>query len=178
MAPEVLKSNSYSKEADVYAWGIILHELYTKKYPFSDTPEYANAHITHLTYQIANNGLRPDCSSLHPALKQLVLDCWNLDPKLRPTFSEIIARLKRIKKMKIQISDDEDGDGYPMYNLVNSPITSSERVPLLMDNSTDSNISSHNTTKSDIVLEKKDEEEKEEEEEEEEEEEYNLSNSN
>ena len=35
MAPEVLKNNAYSKQADVFAWGIILHELYTKKYPYS-----------------------------------------------------------------------------------------------------------------------------------------------
>ena len=36
MAPEVLESDGYSKEADVYSFGILMHEVYTGKEPYSE----------------------------------------------------------------------------------------------------------------------------------------------
>ena len=48
-------------------------------------------------YQIVNEGLRPpEAEDLPPALQQLVFDCWNETPALRPPFSEIVSRLQRI----------------------------------------------------------------------------------
>lgn len=131
MAPEVLRYNDYSKAADVYAWGIIIHEIYTKQYPYSE-PMYSGWHINHLTYQIAHHGIRPDCSSINNIVKQLILDCLNEDPELRPTFKEIVARLKRIKKMKLKIENED-------YTTVDSSRSlsdlASSQLPLLLDNS-------------------------------------------
>lgn len=129
MAPEVLQNNIYSKKADVYAWGIILYELYTKRYPYSEA-EFSNIHVANLTYQIAYKGVRPDISSITPIIRQLILDCWNDDPESRPTFSEIIGRLNRIKKMKLQVVDDVEH--VSLRNLVSSE---SVKLPLLMTNS-------------------------------------------
>ena len=130
MAPEVLQNNIYSKQADVYAWGIILYELYTTKYPYSE-PEYSAMHVANLTYQISYKGIRPDCSKVHTVVKQLIFDCWNTDPELRPTFSEIIDRLKRIKKMKLEIASD-DTNNSSMRNLVSD---TQPLLPKIMTNS-------------------------------------------
>jgi serine/threonine protein kinase len=35
MAPEVLDDRGYSMAADVYSFGILLHEMYTEKEPYS-----------------------------------------------------------------------------------------------------------------------------------------------
>jgi serine/threonine protein kinase len=106
MAPEVITENSYSKASDVFAFGIILHELYTKEHPYSHSV-YGKMHVTHLSYQIAHKGVRPDCSLMPPILRELVLDCWSDSPLMRPMFREIISRLKRIAKMNLQ-PDKED----------------------------------------------------------------------
>ena len=99
MAPEVIRSNEYSKAADVYAWGIIMFELYTKEYPYQHSI-YARMHIQHLTYQIAHKGVRPDISCLPLVIRELLQDCWADNPHMRPDFSEIVSRLKRLAKLK------------------------------------------------------------------------------
>ena len=44
-------------------------------------------------------GLRPDTSMLPPSLANLVYECWNDNPRLRPSFSEIIYRLRRLRDL-------------------------------------------------------------------------------
>lgn len=36
MAPEVLENDGYSKAADVYSFGVMMHEIYTGKEPYSE----------------------------------------------------------------------------------------------------------------------------------------------
>ena len=36
LAPEVTKGNSYSEKSDVYAFGVIVHEIITRKHPFEE----------------------------------------------------------------------------------------------------------------------------------------------
>ena len=55
-------------------------------------------------YQIANEGLRPSIEELPPGLEQLVQDCWNEEPALRPAFTEIVVRLERLRTQSL---DDE-----------------------------------------------------------------------
>lgn len=57
-----------------------------------------------LMYQIANEGLRPSIEELPPGLEQLVQDCWNEEPTLRPAFTEIVVRLERLRTQSL---DDE-----------------------------------------------------------------------
>jgi serine/threonine protein kinase len=108
MAPEVLTKNKYSEKADVYSFGIVLLELFTGRLAYSE-PEFSSMHIAQLTYQIAHVGARPSVDGLHPTVRQLIVDCWHEEPGFRPSFSEIVTRLNRILKMKIDVvfhSDD------------------------------------------------------------------------
>lgn len=63
-------------------------------------------------------GLRPDISALPPALAQLVFDCLQEDPQLRPSFSEIIIRLRRCSTLKLPrfISIDVSGSAFASPN--------------------------------------------------------------
>ncbi|KAK8360429.1 hypothetical protein V6Z12_A04G163600 [Gossypium hirsutum] len=73
MAPEVIEHKPYDHKADVFSFGIVLWELLTGK------------------------GLRPTIpKNTNPRLAELLERCWQLDPTLRPDFSEIIDILRQI----------------------------------------------------------------------------------
>jgi hypothetical protein len=99
MAPEVLRGCAYSEKADVYSFGISLVELYTSKTPYDDD-RFRKVNKMELLSMICN-GTRPDVSSLPDSLRLLVEDCWDTDAALRPSFGEIILRLKRLKRLHV-----------------------------------------------------------------------------
>jgi Protein tyrosine and serine/threonine kinase len=45
---------------------------------------------------VSNYGLRPRLDVEHPKIKELIENCWNENPKLRPTFKEIIESLESL----------------------------------------------------------------------------------
>jgi serine/threonine protein kinase len=107
MAPEVLAHTRYSEKADVFSFGVILVEVYTGEPPYTG-PEFDNIrNQVQLIYQITKKNLRPSTEGLPPALAHLVQDCFNDDPELRPSFSEIIVRLRRLRSLQL-----------PQYNAV------------------------------------------------------------
>lgn len=85
-APEVLEGNITPKSA-LYAYGMILWELYMHKVPF--TGEHPIKVVTEVF-----RGYRPpipiDCP---PNYRQLIERCWTVYPEQRPTWHFIIARL-------------------------------------------------------------------------------------
>lgn len=94
--PQVEK---YSAKADVFSFGVLIVEMYTGEVPYSR--EHTSLPSANLMYKIANEGLRPSTEGLPVSLSQLVTDCWNDDPQLRPSFSEIISRLRRMSDLVI-----------------------------------------------------------------------------
>lgn len=96
MAPEVLAKNKYSEKADVYAFGILLYEIFSGNRPYEDG-EFSEMNQAQLMFQILDKQARPDVSSFELGLQQLICDCWDLNPRLRPSFAEIIVRLRRLK---------------------------------------------------------------------------------
>eukprot|EP00339_Tiarina_fusa_P002389 CAMPEP_0117039920 /NCGR_PEP_ID=MMETSP0472-20121206/27975_1 /TAXON_ID=693140 ORGANISM="Tiarina fusus, Strain LIS" /NCGR_SAMPLE_ID=MMETSP0472 /ASSEMBLY_ACC=CAM_ASM_000603 /LENGTH=291 /DNA_ID=CAMNT_0004750521 /DNA_START=296 /DNA_END=1168 /DNA_ORIENTATION=+ len=87
MAPEVLSKNKYSEKADVYSFGIVLGEIFTGDLPYSKAP-YDKMNQAQLMFQILEQGARPAIDSLIVPLQQLIRDCCNVDPRLRPSFAE------------------------------------------------------------------------------------------
>ena len=75
-----------TKEADIYSFGMLCYEVITGCMPFEDHPQS--------DYSAVLRGERPELQSdLEPELKRLILDCWQHDPQLRPTSSQIYERL-------------------------------------------------------------------------------------
>jgi serine/threonine protein kinase len=86
MAPELIDSKQYGPAVDVYAYGIILYEMYTEKMPFEGWDR------VQIFAQVATKGVRPELPETASSLAQLIVQCWDADPDKRPTFEEIYAR--------------------------------------------------------------------------------------
>ena len=82
-----------SPATDVYSYGIILYEMYSRKDPYQG--EDFEQVIREVTDPAINK--RPpvpkDCP---PQVASLMCDCLVADPTERPTFEELDTRLKRI----------------------------------------------------------------------------------
>src|SRR5207237_4291672 len=84
MAPEVLSKKPYTKESDIYSFGMIMWEFTTGKKPFHDRP-----HDHYLMLDILK-GERPQITDDTPEFyTELMKRCWDHNPENRPTAGEI-----------------------------------------------------------------------------------------
>ncbi|CAI2193212.1 9012_t:CDS:1, partial [Funneliformis geosporum] len=75
VAPEVLREKEYTRENDVYGFGIIAHEVVTGLPPFHDV-----AHDESLAIKICQ-GLRPRSNYKIPfPILDIIQQCWDADP--------------------------------------------------------------------------------------------------
>ncbi|OHT15260.1 TKL family protein kinase [Tritrichomonas foetus] len=86
MAPELLGgSTTYNEKIDVYAYGIVLWEILTKKLP------YSGLESTMIIGQVLLNNIRPAIpDGTPPGLRSLIESCWARDAESRPSFAEIL----------------------------------------------------------------------------------------
>jgi hypothetical protein len=88
MAPELMDSKPYGPAVDVYAFGIILWEMYTEKVPFEGLDQ------VQICAQVSTRGLRPELPETQSTLAVLIQQCWDAEPTHRPSFEEIYARFE------------------------------------------------------------------------------------
>ena len=109
MAPEVSCGKRYDSKADVYSFGIILHEVLTQDLPYSDKPDLS---AIGLAVSVAMKGLRPTIEEdWHPGLKSLLKDCYEAVPSSRPTFSQVVLRLRSVIDNMSEQSKDKVAGG-------------------------------------------------------------------
>ncbi|XP_055534411.1 mucin-5AC [Wyeomyia smithii] len=90
MAPEALQYHIFSRETDVWAFGIVLWEITT----LGCTP-YPNLSGREVVRNVPN-GIRPDIPpDCRPELYDLMHRTWRKDPRQRPSFSEARTSLAR-----------------------------------------------------------------------------------
>ncbi|TRY93364.1 hypothetical protein DNTS_032858 [Danionella cerebrum] len=89
MAPEVIRSSTFSKGSDVWSFGVLLWELLTGEVPFRGIDSLAVA------YGVAMNKLSLPIPSTCP---EPFAHCWNVDPHARPHFSSILHQLTAIEE--------------------------------------------------------------------------------
>ncbi|KAG0534169.1 hypothetical protein BDA96_04G256300 [Sorghum bicolor] len=93
MAPEVLRNEPSDEKCDVFSYGVILWELCTLLQPW----EGMNAMQVVGAVGFQNRRLDiPD--NIDPAIAEIIVQCWHTDPKLRPSFADIMAKLKPLLK--------------------------------------------------------------------------------
>ncbi|ESO05547.1 hypothetical protein HELRODRAFT_77371 [Helobdella robusta] len=100
-APEHLMSpsSSGSQKGDVYSFAIIVYEILYKDFPYHTTNLDYKDIITRIM-ESQDGPLRPELSPLddadaNPAILNLVTQCWDEDPNVRPSFDVIEKTVKK-----------------------------------------------------------------------------------
>ncbi|CAN7995282.1 unnamed protein product, partial [Ixodes hexagonus] len=102
MAPEVIKSSTFSKASDVWSYGILLWELLTGETPYKGIDALAVA------YGVAVNKLTLPIPSTCPTpFSSLMKACWSSDPHERPSFVDILRELDKITKSPFMSTPQE-----------------------------------------------------------------------
>ena len=101
MSPEIWKNAEYSQSSDVYAFSIIVFEIMTNQKPFDEF------NIFKLAIKV-KDGYRPEFKrQISKSYQSLIISCWSENPSSRPTFDEIVYKLKTDKGF-ITAKVDED----------------------------------------------------------------------
>src|ERR1051325_8314030 len=85
VAPEVLRGKTYTQEADIYSFGMIMYFVATGRQPFANC-----AHDHQLALEICK-GVRPEINKLEApkCYVDLMKKCWSSNPISRPNVTEI-----------------------------------------------------------------------------------------
>ncbi len=87
MAPELLKGSNCSQKSDIYAYGMLLWELASRKRPFKGKPSA-------VIPTLIKDGNTPEIpTSTPPVFARLIKRCWDLNPKERPSVQDILKEL-------------------------------------------------------------------------------------
>lgn len=92
IAPEVFEKQPYDTKADVYSFGIVMWELYTKQIPFQDLNTFE---IPIAVIKGDRPAIPKDCPKEYAKIMQL---CWHKKPSKRPTFQKIVKSLMKLSK--------------------------------------------------------------------------------
>lgn len=117
MAPEVLKSGVCSRAADVYSFGIVLHNVFVslnemESFDMEKVKDYATHFGLPIVAALINLVLQEDSfrpvfppfsqtrmsSAVYEGISALAKSCWDADAKKRPSFAAIVSILTDLKK--------------------------------------------------------------------------------
>ncbi|KAL8481346.1 hypothetical protein ACS0TY_027745 [Phlomoides rotata] len=96
MAPEVLRNEPANEKADVYSYGVILWELVTLKIPW----ENLNSMQVIGAVGFMNQRLEIP-KDVDPLWIPIIESCWHSEPKCRPSFQELVEKLKDLQRRYI-----------------------------------------------------------------------------
>jgi serine/threonine protein kinase len=119
LAPEVINYAHFSKDSDVYAFGIVLWEVFTRQEVYEG---YSAAQIIS---KVAHEGLRPRIQPGSPCAA-LMTECWSQQPSGRPGFHRILKELSKMyaaAKTKSKSDTKSEGgwsDGYHTFETSNT----------------------------------------------------------
>ena len=91
LSPEAMEHQEFTEQSDVYAFGMLCWEMFTRELPFANLSPHQAA------LAVISEDKRPDIPLfVPPAYARLMSDCWTRNPRHRPTFAQVIERLQRI----------------------------------------------------------------------------------
>ncbi|XP_009389161.2 integrin-linked protein kinase 1 isoform X1 [Musa acuminata AAA Group] len=94
IAPELYKNEIFDRSVDAFSFSLILYEM------IEGVPAFHPKAPGDVAQMICLEGIRPilktKSKAYPPDLNELIEECWNPQPVVRPTFSEIILRLDKM----------------------------------------------------------------------------------
>lgn len=89
-APEVLRNERYTEKVDLFSYGTVMWELYTRECVFKGLPQIE-------VYQAVVDGNMPEVDEqCDPRYRSIMRQCWATDASQRPSFREVIDRLSEL----------------------------------------------------------------------------------
>ncbi|KAL7616256.1 uncharacterized protein LOC111911928 isoform X1 [Lactuca sativa] len=93
MAPEILCNEQADEKSDVYSYGVVLWEITTEKIPWNDlNPMQVIGAVGFMNRRLEIP------KDVDPLWVSLMESCWCSEPQSRPTFQEILNKLKDLQK--------------------------------------------------------------------------------
>src|SRR3989338_6666366 len=119
MAPESIYNLEYSKNSDVYMYGMFLYEVVCRRIPF---------HTIQNLLDVGDSiqaGIRPELTEncptlLHPVFKS----CWVTNADERPTFAQILAIFEHHFCSTEEVSADHPSEFHPLVSTTNNNTSS------------------------------------------------------
>jgi hypothetical protein len=115
IAPEVITNTRFSKESDVYAYAIVLWEVYTRK------EVYERLSAAQIISKVAYEQLRPPIP-LNCPWNKLMIACWSQNAEDRPSFARVLSSLS-------ELYADVKKNGRNMKGSVDQLLLSSSTTP-------------------------------------------------
>ncbi|KXZ56159.1 hypothetical protein GPECTOR_1g136 [Gonium pectorale] len=103
-SPELSQQGIFSRAADVYAFGVLLWELYWGRPIWVPDANAAGGYVQHVNFP----HLPPDCPSEYGSL---LTDCLQLNHLQRPCFEEVLMRLRLIAAGVLRAAEPAGGCG-------------------------------------------------------------------
>ncbi|XP_035688718.1 uncharacterized protein LOC118424281 [Branchiostoma floridae] len=102
MAPESYEDQIFDTKTDVWSYGVVLWEIFSGgKTPYPGVHRFVIEHILD-----GNRMERPNICPI-PMYNEVMKQCWQKEPVKRPTFKEILVKLKQMSASSKQRSENE-----------------------------------------------------------------------
>ncbi|GMH38598.1 hypothetical protein BSKO_06482 [Bryopsis sp. KO-2023] len=102
MAPEVYSCSPYNESADVFSFGVIMYEIFSRNLLVVSETDMESPIESKLYADKVSKGFRPKMPENLPIeVKELVQQCTAGNPCDRPSFSEIVSHLHDLEESEI-----------------------------------------------------------------------------
>ncbi|CAN0380623.1 unnamed protein product [Lampetra fluviatilis] len=90
-APETMEHGVYTRECDVWSFGVVLYEIFT----FGAMP-YSGMTMQNVQYFVCTGGRLEKPEGCPDAVYRIILKCWHAEHRKRPSFADLKPELHRV----------------------------------------------------------------------------------
>ncbi|XP_027203989.2 activated Cdc42 kinase [Dermatophagoides pteronyssinus] len=123
-ALESLKYRQFSHSSDTWMYGVTLWEIFS----FGQEP-WAGLNGSQIIRKLEQNERLPSPDSCSRRIYQVMMLCWNREPKERPTFTAIVKFFKMEQPFKLKALNDFDGQNQQIST--NMKLDMAKKQPIL-----------------------------------------------